>query len=238
MSRDYKNAQPKKTTRKKTTRKTKKKTSKTTRARGNSTPAKKGIPAWFWFVGGMLFMFIFFQSKNLFEKKDGVTDKPEPVEPYTSRDADISESVDIPAEPDTSVKVEEKNPEKEPEFEIKKDPRFTFYEELPKNEVIIPEEALIDVDKNKIEDQKPLEAITKSGTYYLQAGSFKDFADADRRKAELALFGVQTSIQKVAINDVNWFRVRVGPFTELEKLNTTRQELRNSGVDALVIRVN
>ena len=228
MARDYKNTKPKKTTRKKSSKKTKKKTS---RARTTKPVAKKVIPAWFWFIGGMLAMFLFFQSKSFVDKDTTPNDKSETTEPYSSR-ADINETSDIPTEPDeTSDDIAEP-------FEIKKDPRFTFYEELPKDEVIIPQEALeIEVDKNKTENQKPLEDVTKAGSYILQTGSFKDFADADRRKAELALLGLQTSIQKVAINQVNWYRVRVGPFTDLNKLNEIRQDLRSGGVDALVIRV-
>jgi len=239
MARDYKNAQPKKTTRKKSTKKTKKKTSKKVARVRKTTDAKKGIPAWFWFLGGMLAMFVFFQSKSLLNTDIVENETTTEVEPYTSR-TDINEVSDIPAEPSDS-ESESENEESKPTkeiIEIKRDPRFTFYEQLPKNEVIIPQEALeIEVDENKVENKKPLEAVTKAGSYILQTGSFKDFGDADRRKAELALLGLQTSIQKVAINQVNWYRVRVGPFSDLEKLNETRQDLRSGGVDALVIRV-
>jgi len=235
MARDYKNTRPKKTTtKKKTSRKkavTKKKTTK--RATTRKAEEKKGLPAWLWFVGGILCTFIFFQAKNYFDNQSTIdpVDSPKQVEPYSSRVEAQNEETESPK---TSVK--EPEPKKEP-FELKKDPRFTFYEQLPKNEVIIPEEALrIEVDENKKENLAPIEDITQQGTYVLQAGSFLDFADADRRKAELALLGLESSIQKVTIKSTDWYRVRIGPFIELDVLNTTRQNLRSGSIDALVIR--
>ena len=49
--------------------------------------------------------------------------------------------------------------------------------------------------------------------YYLQAGSFRRFEDADRVKAQLALLGVVAGVQRVTINGgETWHRVRVGSY--------------------------
>ena len=77
-----------------------------------------------------------------------------------------------------------------------------------------------------------------SGTFYLQVGSFSDSTKADRFRAELAMMGMQTSIQKVTINNKDTYhRVRVGPFGTLNELDKTRQRLKKKGIDSTPIKV-
>ena len=78
---------------------------------------------------------------------------------------------------------------------------------------------------------------TRRGTYVLQAGSYKNFADADRVRAQLALQGVESKVQKVTVDNDTWHRIRIGPISKLDELNRLRQILRKSDVDVLVIRV-
>jgi cell division protein FtsN len=109
---------------------------------------------------------------------------------------------------------------------------FDFYEMLPKFEVVIPE------DGGKVAPETARSApVQKPGAYYLQAGSFRNHADADRVRALIALQGVESKIQKVTIDKDTWHRVRVGPITNLQKLEDTRSKLRQAQIDALVIRV-
>lgn len=111
-------------------------------------------------------------------------------------------------------------------------PRFEFYKMLPKFEVVIPEQ-----DRD-VQRAGEVARVEKPGTYVLQAGSFRSFADADRLKATLALAGLESTIQQVTIDaDETWYRVRLGPYTDLERLNQTKQRLADNGVQALVIRV-
>lgn len=77
-----------------------------------------------------------------------------------------------------------------------------------------------------------------SGSYYLQVGSFSESAKAERFRAELAMMGMQTSIQKVTINNKDTYhRVRVGPFGTLGELDKTRQRLKEKGIDSTPIKV-
>jgi cell division protein FtsN len=78
---------------------------------------------------------------------------------------------------------------------------------------------------------------TRRGTYVLQAGSYKNFADADRVRAQLALQGIESKVQKVSVDNDTWHRIRVGPISNLDELNRMRQILRKADVDVLVIRV-
>jgi cell division protein FtsN len=109
--------------------------------------------------------------------------------------------------------------------------RFSFYELLPKFEVVIPEE-----DLNAVPDNRTA-AVMVPGVYVLQAGSFSSFADADRMKAELALLGIASHIQKVTVDDKTYHRVRVGPVDQLGHLNMLRKQLRDAKIEALVIQV-
>jgi cell division protein FtsN len=108
---------------------------------------------------------------------------------------------------------------------------YDFYDMLPKFEVVVPEK-----DKEVKPDVRPLPE-TRRGTYVLQAGSYRNFADADRVRAQLALQGVESKVQKVSVDSDTWHRIRIGPISNLDELNRMRQLLRKADVDVLVIRV-
>ena len=108
---------------------------------------------------------------------------------------------------------------------------YSFYDQLPKFEVVVPEK-----DKEVHPDARPVPE-TRRGTYVLQAGSYKNFADADRVRAQLALQGVESKVQKVSVDNDTWHRIRIGPISKLDELNRLRTILRKADVDVLVIRV-
>lgn len=109
--------------------------------------------------------------------------------------------------------------------------RFTFYNVLPNFEVVIPEQ-----EPDVTADVEP-QAVVEPGVYVLQAGSFSRFEDADRRRAELALQGIESNIQRVTIDDRTYHRVRIGPIDDLEELNMLRSRLRVAKIDVLRIRL-
>jgi cell division protein FtsN len=108
---------------------------------------------------------------------------------------------------------------------------FTFADRLKNFEVVIPEK-----DKDVHRDLRPVPE-TRPGTYVLQAGSYRAFTDADRVRAQLALAGVESKVQKVTVDADTWHRVRVGPISNLDELNRIRTRLRRADIDALVIRI-
>jgi cell division protein FtsN len=116
--------------------------------------------------------------------------------------------------------------------------QFEFYEMLPKFEVVIPEEhegaATPAAGPGAAAATGP---VDKPGAYILQAGSFRNHADADRVRALIAMQGVESKIQQVTIDRDTWHRVRVGPITNLKQLEDTRSKLRNARIDALVIKI-
>jgi cell division protein FtsN len=108
---------------------------------------------------------------------------------------------------------------------------YDFYEMLPNFEVVVPEE---DRDVRPDTTAAPLDV---PGVYVLQAGSYSSFAEADRVKAELALLGIASQIQRITVDEREYHRVRIGPIEELAELNRVRQRLRTARIDVLVIRV-
>lgn len=109
--------------------------------------------------------------------------------------------------------------------------RFKFYDMLPAFEIIVDDKGP-DID----EDVEP-QAIDQPGVYVLQAGSFSTHNDADRRRAELALHGIESRVQRARVNDRDYYRVYIGPIDELDLLNVTRSRLRAAKIDVMRIRL-
>ncbi len=114
-------------------------------------------------------------------------------------------------------------------------PKFDFYKILPEIEVKVPEEDLSAVQNSAAPADQPTEA---GAAYMLQVASFQNFDDADQSKAQLALQGVQATIQRVVINGQDvWYRVHVGPFPKLIDAQRNRTMLAQHGVNALVLKL-
>jgi cell division protein FtsN len=108
--------------------------------------------------------------------------------------------------------------------------QYDFYDMLPNFEVVVPEREVV------IQRDVP-EAARKEGAYVLQAGSYRKLEDADRVRAQLALQGIESNVQRVAIDADTWHRVRIGPISDPAELDRVRSRLREAEVDFLVVRV-
>jgi cell division septation protein DedD len=109
--------------------------------------------------------------------------------------------------------------------------KYDFYQMLPKFEVVVPE-------KERGTRVAPAATIDRPGIYFLQVGSYRDEAVADRIHAQLAKLGIDSTVQRVAVDADVWHRVRIGPIKDLPRLNRLRQQLSASDLDSLVIRVD
>ncbi len=108
---------------------------------------------------------------------------------------------------------------------------YDFYDMLPKFEVVVPEK------EQEVRRDIPSSPIERPGVYVLQAGSYRQLADAERIRKQLALQGIQANVQRVAVDADVWHRVRIGPLTDLAEVNRLRNKLRGAEFNALVIRV-
>ncbi len=114
--------------------------------------------------------------------------------------------------------------------------RFDFYKLLPKLSVDVPKSGSTDRQSDgaaqKEKDSQP------AFSYILQAGSFKEYQQADRLKASLALMGIQANIEKVTLNQSEvWHRVRIGPIASEREMNKIRNKLRSENIEPVALKV-
>jgi cell division protein FtsN len=182
-------------------------------------PEHAPYPGWMWMLFGLTIglsvaFAIFVKYREVIRPVQPVAQEPASMAaPVEAEPAPVAASVEAPVE--------------EPEEE----PRFSFYNMLPNFEVIVSEE-----EPDVSRDTQAV-SVEEPGTYVLQAGSFTDAGDADRRRAELALLGIESRVQRVMIDDRTYHRVRIGPTRDLDKLNRMRTRLREAHIDVLRIRL-
>ncbi|WP_295542193.1 SPOR domain-containing protein [uncultured Thiohalocapsa sp.] len=150
-------------------------------------------------------------------------------------------------------------PPTERPLERKPPPRFDFYDMLPKQEIVVPAER--EPEPVPLPPQQPPVApeqlpVTPSqqptaapaqpdpapaqtagtGDFMLQVGSFRRSNDAERLKAQLALIGIQTSIQTVTIDSgQTYHRVRTGAYAKGDA-NAVRAKLQENGHKPMMMR--
>lgn len=106
---------------------------------------------------------------------------------------------------------------------------FDFYSILPEYEVPVP--------KASADPSAAPPADNASARFILQAGSFQRAADAEARKAQLALLGLIARIQTVTIDgDKTWHRVLLGPYPKDRSLDKTRRLLEEYDIAYLLLK--
>jgi len=110
--------------------------------------------------------------------------------------------------------------------------RFDFYTLLPEREVIVSSSE----PSVATETDAPSAATPVPRTrFLLQAGSFRRVEDADRRRAQVLLLGLDARIEDVHTNGGRWHRVIVGPFDARGPLDRARATLISENIDTLVL---
>lgn len=180
--------------------------------RGNGsrqTSSGRGMPGWLWLLVGIAIGFV------------GA------VGYYVSRPAQVEAALEH---------VTEKKPgRKKIEIPPKQQSRFAFYELLPNYEVTVPKEGL---GKRVDPGQAVKPEDVAGGSYLIQVGSFRDRKEAEQQKANLALVGVESRIEKVTIdNDQTWYRVRIGPEKDQRRVEQVLARLEENDIKAVVMMV-
>ena len=207
-------------------------------------PAKKPIPGWVWLAIGLTVgAFIVFLMKL---EPGGADIKREKAE---AKAAKIAEANKTPPSPTAPVK-----------------PKYDFYTLLPESEVIVPNEAVPEKTPPAVAPVAPVtpEQAAKidtaraqaalSGltpppappvatakpapvtTFFLQAGSFRKQADADKVRAQIILLGQAATVESGTVKDETWYRVLVGPFSNREQLTTAQKQLAGGGFSNLLLQ--
>ncbi len=178
--------------------------------RAQKKPTKKPVPGWLWLLTGLLigaFLAGLFWLRGQSDEVGGAWVGEAPDRPPQRLQAD-SEPV-VPPRPQ---------------------PRFSFYETLPKQEVVIPDEELRQA-------AEVATVLPETIDYVIQLGSFRRNADADRLKAQLALLGFEAKVSKAVVpSQGTRYRVRTGPYRGMSALQDARRQLADNGHRGIVIR--
>ncbi len=106
-------------------------------------------------------------------------------------------------------------------------PRFDFYKMLPEQTI---EEAVEPAEVARPRSAEPTEI------YLLQAGSFRQRQDADARRAELLLLGLEPRIEEATSDNGRWFRVFLGPYASKSQMSRARGLTAAQEIDTLLLK--
>ncbi|WP_434778789.1 SPOR domain-containing protein [Neisseria sp. Ec49-e6-T10] len=89
-----------------------------------------------------------------------------------------------------------------------------------------------------VKNKETIKPVAKRS--FLQVGAFKEFSQAENQKAQLALIGVEASIQQIDLGGSKgtFHRVRVGPFTNDAQLHQVQETLKENNIKANVVNPN
>ncbi|UZE24215.1 SPOR domain-containing protein [Pseudomonas sp. B21-056] len=208
-------------------------------------PAKKPIPGWLWMAIGLsVGAFIVF----LMKLEPGQGDDVKRVRQEQQKATRIAEANKTPPSPTQPVK-----------------PKYDFYTLLPESEVIVPPDAVPEktlptpqvpatpvtpAEAAKIDTARaqaalagitpppapPVQKAAPVTKFFLQAGSFRKEADADKVRAQIILQGQSVSVESGTVKDETWYRVMVGPFSNREELTKAQKQLAGSGFSNLLLQ--
>ncbi len=207
----------------------------TTRARARSSGNSQGvsgIPGWLWAIAGLIGGFALSQYLD--------HTSPEPVAAVVPKPASQSSSSQASSGSSESGKAGTGSAQPAT-------PTFEFYTLLPETEVIAPNSSSSNTPETTAKASQEAAADdaanqTKqpaaTGSYMLQAASFRDIADAERLANRLKDFGLLAKITDVRANGNQiWHRVQVGPYRDTRELNRAQDLMVTQGIEPLMIRL-
>lgn len=143
----------------------------------------------------------------------------------------LSAELENPSQPEPRPAPLETGETKTPVGAEESTPDYGFYDMLPKSEVVISE------PDEPAKAALPNSPIKRPGAYVLHLGAFRNFEDAERLRTKLTRLGVDAVIQRVTIDTDVFHRVRIGPISDLDRLNRTRKTLSAADIDVVLTRV-
>lgn len=145
----------------------------------------------------------------------------------SSQDQTVKQN--IPVQTQTAAEPEKKaEPAPEPEPVQPEEPRYDFYTILPQAETVVPDYEI----QSRVREE--LVGKTKATKYVMQAGSFREAAEAERHKAKLALLGIESWVEKAKVGSVIWHRVKIGPYDNPSSVATIKDLLQKNGIGVIV----
>ena len=209
-------------------------------------PAKQPIPGWLWMAIGLTVgAFIVF----LMKLEPGKGDDVKRVKQEQQKASQVEQANKTAPSPTQPAK-----------------PKYDFYTLLPESEVIVPPDAVPEktpptpqtapvvpvtpAEAAKIDTARaqaalsgvtppPAPPVIKAAAvtkFFLQAGSFRKQADAERVRAQIILLGQTATVEAGTVKDETWYRVLVGPFTHRDQLTVAQKQLAGSGFNNLLLQ--
>lgn len=176
--------------------------------RQRKAPAKQAMPGWLWMLLGLTVGVV------------GAVIAYIVLAPSPGQDRPASEDRSQPGE-QAPASTQSAAAQQAPQLPPKQPARFTFYEMLP-NLTLVP----------RNDTYKPGESRSKNVAYVIQAGSFADKRDAETRRAELILLGMEPDIDKVRLpNGRTTYRVEIGPDDDYDRVKSNMATLIGADVD-------
>ena len=65
----------------------------------------------------------------------------------------------------------------------------------------------------------------------------REQADAENARAKLALLGMEARVSEKQSDNGSLYRVRLGPYSQLDAMNRVRTKLAENSVDAALVRI-
>lgn len=124
------------------------------------------------------------------------------------------------ADSDNTVATEEPAPK----------PRFDFY-------TLLPEQTIeVELEPGELQQPRASTSAASAEKYLLQAGSFRQREDADRRRAELLLLGLEPRVEEATGDNGRWYRVYLGPYDSRSKMAKARSLTAGQDIDTLLLK--
>ena len=109
-------------------------------------------------------------------------------------------------------------------------PRFDFY-------TLLPEQTIeVELEPGELQDPRAGAQAAPREQYVLQAGSFRQRDDADRRRAELLLLGLEPRVEEARGDNGLWYRVYLGPYDSRAKMARARSLTAGQDIDTLLLK--
>jgi cell division protein FtsN len=119
---------------------------------------------------------------------------------------------------------------------------LTFYKNLANAEINVNVPTLTgtlqpETTRSPVTESIPASSTTKEVNYLLQVGSFQNRTDAENRRAEIMLQGMDVAIMPGVVSGRNLFRVQAGPFVGRQDAEVARDILSAKNIDSIVLQI-
>ena len=165
-----------------------------------NTATKKPISPILVFIGGILITLLVVFLWAVIKKPDVLKELVATDEKVAVETTEQSSSNNTAEQKESDAKTSDS----------KEGTEFTYHEALTNKKVDVEITKPKSTDSNK--------------SYIMQCGAFKQLADAERMKAELAFIGFQATI----LTKGGWHRVRLGPYQSKRNAESDRHKLQNN----------